>query len=219
MTGAMVEVDSISHRHRHRGGDVTALTDVSLTIDRGEHVAITGPSGSGKTTLLHLLGLLARPTAGSIRMLDRDCTALSGSEANRFRAAHIGFVFQLFHLVPYLDAIENVIAGRDRLDRDRARQLLDQLGLGERLRHRPGELSVGERQRVAIARALLPEPELILADEPTGNLDPAAEDEVSRALEDYHGAGGTVIVVTHSEPVAARAQRVVRLRDGHLDHE
>jgi len=205
----MIRFENVTKRH----GSVVALDETSFTVERGEHVAVVGASGSGKTTLLSLIGGLLRPSSGAIHVLDRAITDLGASELARLRAEHIGFVFQTFHLIPYLDVLNNVRAALTATD-ERARALLSELGLEDRLEHRPGQLSVGERQRVGLARALVSEPDLILADEPTGNLDPDSESEVCRILEDYHSRGGTVMVVTHSEPVAERAGRCIRLEAG-----
>ncbi len=206
---ALITIDHVRKAH----GAVVALDDVSVSIDRGEYVAIVGPSGSGKTTLLSLMGGLDRPTSGSVHAFDQPLSTLSTSAVTRIRARHMGFVFQLFHLIPYLSVLDNVRAV-PAATADRAQAVLTELGLADRLRHRPGQLSVGERQRVGLARALVSAPDVILADEPTGNLDPAAESEVSRVLDAYHAQGGTVVLVTHSDTMAARAGRTIRLEAG-----
>lgn len=205
---------------RYPDGDVQALRGVSLSIRSGESVAITGPSGCGKTTLLHLLGGLDRPSSGEVYFEE---TPLGQLDLNAFRARRLGFVFQSFHLLPTLSALENVQVPMfegpyPRTERaDRAASLLDQVGLGHRSRHRPSRLSVGERQRVAIARALANGPTLILADEPTGNLDSRAQGDVldllARLRAELHL---TLVVVTHSRDVAAAADREVKLKDGQL---
>ena len=204
----------------HPDGDVRALRGVSLAIRAGESVAITGPSGCGKTTLLQLLGGLDRPTAGEVYF---EGTPLARLDLNTFRARRLGFVFQSFHLLPTLSALENVQVPMfegpwTRLERaGRAAALLDEVGLAHRADHRPGRLSVGERQRVAIARALANGPSLILADEPTGNLDSRAQAEVLDLLARLRADRGlTLVVVTHSREVAAAADREVGLRDGQL---
>jgi putative ABC transport system ATP-binding protein len=201
-------------------GEVHALRGVSLAVARGESVAITGPSGCGKSTLLHLLGGLDRPTSGEVFFEE---TPLRSLDADSFRAHRVGFVFQSFHLLPTLSALENVQipmfeAPWPRGERvTRAEKLLDEVGLGHRRQHIPSRLSVGERQRVAIARALANEPTLLLADEPTGNLDSVAQSEVLDLLARLRRERSlTLIVVTHSPEVAASADRVVRLRDGRL---
>ena len=206
------------NRHFPRAG-VRALTDVSLRITRGQRVAVVGPSGSGKSTLLHLLSGLDRPTAGAVLFEGREVT--SRREWTAIRARRIGFVFQSFHLLPSLSARENVevpMVGSGRSERDtrrRAEELLDTVGLADRRRSRPGELSGGECQRVAIARSLANEPDLILADEPTGNLDRDSSAEVLSLLGRLHRERGlTLVVVTHSPDVASGSDRVVRLVKG-----
>jgi len=206
------------------GVPVEALRGVSLTVDEGEFVAIQGPSGSGKSTLLHLLGTLDTPTEGQLRLLDTDVRSLRGDALADFRREHIGFVFQMFYLIPEMTALENVMlpllpykrrAGFDV--EGRARQLLERVGLGERLNHLPGQLSGGEQQRVALARALINRPTLLLADEPTGNLDSRAGEEVLNLIAEMRKEYGlTVVLVTHDDEVAARAGRVIRLRDGRV---
>lgn len=203
----------------HPGG-VHALRDVHLEIQEGELVGVVGPSGSGKSTLLHVMGTLARPTAGRVRIAGHDVGSLDDRRLSALRAHHIGFVFQQFHLapgVPVLDAVADglLYAGvRIRERRRRAGDLLAGLGLGARLSHRPHQLSGGERQRVAIARAVIGAPALLLADEPTGNLDSAATLEVLRLFDELRNAGQTLVLVTHDERVAATADRLVSMRDG-----
>jgi len=204
------------------GTEVRALDGVDLSVERGEFVAVMGPSGSGKSTLLNLIGTLDEPTAGGV-MVDRvDVSTLQGNALADFRRAKIGFIFQLFNLVPILSAVENVmlplIPYRRQCKFDleaRARELLDGVGLAERANHLPSQLSGGEQQRVAIARALVNEPAIVLADEPTGNVDTRAGDEVMELLRRVCDEGGrTVVVVTHSPRVAAFADRVYFLKDG-----
>ena len=205
--------------------EVHALHQLDLQIDTGEYVAVMGPSGSGKSTLLNLLGLLDRPNAGTYRLEGRDVTTLSPEEQARVRSERIGFVFQSFHLVPRLTAAENIalpmvlagIAPAER--RKRVDQALDDYGLTNRARHRPNELSGGQRQRVAIARATIMQPAVILADEPTGNLDRATGEEVMRLLEELNRNGVTLIVVTHDSALGARAGRQLRMEDGELRHD
>ena len=202
--------------------EVHALHQLDLQIDSGEYVAVMGPSGSGKSTLLNLLGLLDHPNAGTYRLEGRDVTTLSLEEQARVRSERIGFVFQSFHLVPRLTAAENIalpmvlsgIAPAER--RKRVDQALQDYGLANRAGHRPNELSGGQRQRVAIARATIMQPAVILADEPTGNLDRATGEEVMRLLEELNGKGVTLIVVTHDAALGARAQRQLRMEDGEL---
>jgi ABC-type lipoprotein export system ATPase subunit len=199
---------------------VRALDGVSLTIERGDYVAIVGESGSGKSTLMQLLGGLDRPTSGTIAIDGARLDRASRDDLARIRARTIGFVFQGFNLIPSLDALDNVAlaaryARRDRgAARERARSLLAGLGLGGRLHHRPLELSGGQQQRVAIARALINEPALLLADEPTGELDSHTADAILDVFDALHAAGQTIVVVTHSPAVERRARRVVRLADG-----
>jgi len=204
-------------------GEVQALRGVSLDVERNEAVAIMGPSGCGKSTLLHLLGGLDRPTGGEIYFRG---TPLSRIDRDRYRAREIGFVFQSFHVLGTLSAVENVqvpmfetkLGRRQRVER--AEALIEQVGLTHRRNHRPMHLSVGERQRVAIARALANEPTLLLADEPTGNLDSRSQNEVLQLLDDLRQRQGlTLIIITHSPEVAAVAQRVIHMRDGRvLEH-
>ncbi len=216
----MLTLQDLTKTYRTRAGEVKALAGVSLQIDKGEFVAVCGPSGSGKTTLLLMIAAMLRPSSGTVRFEERDIYALTGPARARFRAETIGFVFQMFHLVPYLNVLENVLlaAGvvRRRQGRAEAVRLLQRLGLGHRLGHRPSELSAGEKQRTAIARALLNQPKLILADEPTGNLDPENARGVLGHLQDFQKAGGTVIVATHGPAAREFATQTIRLREGRL---
>jgi putative ABC transport system ATP-binding protein len=200
---------------------VHALRGVTFAVDRGEHVAIVGSSGSGKSTLLNLLGALDRPTSGHVRYDGRDVRELSDTELAQLRNEQIGFVFQSFHLLPRLTALDNVQLplvyrpGTRRDRRDRALAALEAVGLADRVDHRPSELSGGQQQRVAIARAMVTEPALLLADEPTGNLDSRTGEEIMRLLEQLHDEQGTaLVVITHESDVADRAQRRIELRDG-----
>jgi len=199
------------------------LRGVDVSISVGDFVALCGASGSGKTTLLHLLGGLDEPDQGSIHVGERDLVSMSKQAVARFRNWEIGFVFQAYHLLPELDALENValparMARRPAAEAEaRAKELLARVGLGQRMEHRPNELSGGEQQRVAIARALINEPRLVLADEPTGNLDSATGEEIISLLADLHKEEEmTLIVATHDEKVAAHAERVLRLADGRI---
>ena len=195
-----------------RFGSVTALAPFDLSVDVGQFIAIKGASGSGKTTLLLTLGGMLRPTEGTVFFDGGDLYAKSVPERADYRAQEVGFVFQMFHLVPYLGVEENVrLAARNGSLAQRPRELLEQFGLGHRLTHTPGELSAGERQRVALARALVNEPRLILADEPTGNLDPKNDQQVFEHLSEFHRGGGTVIVVTHGTTADEFADRIVNL--------
>jgi putative ABC transport system ATP-binding protein len=219
----MFDIHSLTKTYTRSRQNVNALKDVSLTIDKGSFVAVTGPSGSGKTTLLLSLGGLIKPSAGRVKYGDQDLYSLSPNDLAAFRNRTIGFVLQTFNLVPYLTAVENVMlpmlpSGQNGTDaRQRATELLDVLGLADRTDFLPRELSVGQQQRVAIARSLANGPEVILADEPTGNLDPSLANEIMSVLEGLQKSQGkTVILVTHSPEAAARAQTVLRLDDGRL---
>jgi putative ABC transport system ATP-binding protein len=217
----MITVTDLAKTYHTRGGRVEALAGIDLHIDAGEFVALCGPSGSGKTTLLMTVAAMLRPTSGSVRLGQRDIYEMNGRERAAFRAANIGFVFQMFHLVPYLTVIENVLIAAGAVGRKdqktRVEQLLEQLGMRQRVWHKPAELSAGEKQRTAIARALLNQPKLILADEPTGNLDPANARAVLEHLKGFQQSGGTVVVATHGPAAKEFATRTVYLRDGKLD--
>ncbi|MBB5783655.1 ABC transporter ATP-binding protein [Nonomuraea jabiensis] len=201
-------------------GDVHALRGVDLTIDRGDLLAIVGPSGSGKSTMLHMIGTLDRPTSGTVRVAGHDVATLSDRELSGLRSRTLGFVFQQFHLSPGVSALDNVADGLlytgtgRRARRERAAAALERVGLGHRLRHRPSQLSGGEQQRVAVARAVAGDPPLVLADEPTGNLDSRAGADVLAVLADLHEAGTTVAIITHDAEIAGWCSRQVRLRDG-----
>ncbi len=216
----MIRFDSVSKIYPTRAGEVRSLDGVNLEIRAGEFVALRGPSGCGKTTMLLAAGGMLRPTSGRITVGDESLYSLGPAERARFRARNIGFVFQMFHLVPYLDVLDNVLlaavpSGLAKAEAGkRALGILDRLGLGPRLSHRPADLSTGERQRAAIARALLNQPRLLLADEPTGNLDPANEREVFIHLREFHRAGGTVVIVTHGNTANDYADRVVSMESG-----
>jgi putative ABC transport system ATP-binding protein len=223
---ALIELDQITKSYNMPGGDVHALRGVTLTIDRGEFVSVVGSSGSGKTTLLYVLGLLTSPTHGAYSLSGRPVGGLSDQQLSSIRGTEVGFVFQSFHLVPQLAVIDNVMLaarycpGTDGAAlRRRAQGLVEQVGLGARIGHRPGELSGGEMQRVAIARALLTEPQLILADEPTGNLDESTGDQIFSLLQSLGERGCTVVLVTHDLALAGRTQRQIRLKDGEVFDE
>lgn len=217
----VISVKDVSKVHSGRRGEVRALDGLSLDVAQGEFVAVRGPSGSGKSTLLMAIGGMSRPTAGAVTVSGTDIYALGGTPRAAFRARTVGFVFQMFHLAPYLTVLENVCLPtslvRDTSGFDRARELLDRFGLSGRLHHRPAELSTGERQRTAIARALVNRPSLLLADEPTGNLDPDTGAEILGYLAEFNRSGGTVLLVTHEEWVEAYATRTVHVRAGRLD--
>lgn len=218
----MIELAQVHRVFQVGDQEVHALDGVDLTIAAGEYVSLMGPSGSGKSTLLNIIGLLDRPTAGTYRLNGRDTTTLSDEEQARARSENIGFVFQFFHLVPRLTAAENVelplvLAGRAPIDRrPMVESAIDQMGLTERAHHRPDQLSGGERQRVAIARATVMRPGVLLADEPTGNLDSTTGKEVVQIIEALHTAGMAVIVVTHDPQIGGRAERSLTMMDGRL---
>jgi putative ABC transport system ATP-binding protein len=205
------------------GGEVHGVTGLTLRIDPGEFVAVVGPSGSGKSTLLFAMGGLATPTAGHVFLGDTRVYDLGREERAALRRTEIGFVFQTFNLVPYLTCLDNValpalLAGRSRaVATEAAARILERLGMSARRRHRPGQLSVGERQRVGIGRALVNGPRVLLADEPTGNLDPETADQVIDLLRELNRDGQTIVMVTHDLRLADRAGRIVRLRAGEID--
>ncbi|HUU73340.1 MAG TPA: ABC transporter ATP-binding protein [Burkholderiales bacterium] len=219
----MISLTGIERTFRVGDQTVHALADVNLEIGAGEYVSIMGPSGSGKSTLLNIVGLLDQPSAGTYKLDGRDVTSLSDEEKAHVRRDKIGFVFQSFHLVPRLTALENVsvpmmlagIGANER--RQRAAASLEDYGLAERMDHRPDQLSGGQRQRVAMARATIMRPPVLLADEPTGNLDRASGHEVVSLLEQLNGSGVTLIVVTHDPDLGQRAQRQLHMVDGRID--
>ena len=221
-TQPMIELQNVSKRYALGRQVVPALEGVSLEIGRGEFVSIMGPSGSGKSTLLSLLGALDQPTEGSYLLEGVDIARLRDAELARIRNKHFGFVFQAYNLFPELSALENVLVPlsygqvpqRERLSRAQAR--LEQVGLGHRTRHFPGQLSGGEQQRVAIARALVMNPTLILADEPTGNLSQEMGDEILDLFQNLHAEGSALVIVTHDPRVGALAQRLIRIQDGRV---
>jgi putative ABC transport system ATP-binding protein len=217
---SMIEIENVHKRYQKDANTVHALADVSLAIDRGEFVAVLGPSGSGKSTLLNLVGLLDRPDEGVYRLDERDVSTFSADELAAYRNEKIGFVFQSFHLLPRTPAIENVelpLIYSDRSDlAGLAMKALDKVGLVDRASHLPSELSGGQQQRVAIARALVNEPDLILADEPTGNLDSKSGLEVLGILQELNADGVTVVLVTHDAELARMASRRVEIVDGRI---
>ena len=223
MSEPIIELRRLSKRFRQGDQEVRALDEVTLEVARGSFVSVMGPSGSGKSTLLHLIGGLDRPAGGEIAIAGRLLSGMSDDEVTIFRRRHIGFVFQFFNLLPTLSAEENVAlpllldGARGAEARARARAMLERVALGERRTHRPDQLSGGEMQRVAIARALVIEPLVLLADEPTGNLDSrSAEDILGLVQRSHDEAGQTVILVTHDERAAAHGDRLVTLRDGRI---
>jgi putative ABC transport system ATP-binding protein len=202
---------------------VRALDDLSLSVGRGDYLAVMGTSGSGKSTAMNILGCLDRPSTGTYRLNGMAVNDLNDDELAALRNRELGFVFQQFHLLPHMSALENVMlpmiyagVGADQRNL-RAREALDRVGLGERLNNRPNQLSGGQQQRVAIARAIINQPALLLADEPTGALDSRTTAEVLGILDELHGQGITVVIVTHEDDVAARAQRIVHFRDGRIE--
>jgi len=218
----IVELTRVGRRYRSGSLGVAALEDVDLSIGAGEYVAIVGPSGSGKSTLMNIVGCLDRPTSGTYRLSGQPVNELDDDGLAAVRSRRIGFVFQTYNLLPRTSALENVATpllyqGVRRGQRlERARAALERLGLADRLTHEPSQLSGGEQQRVAIARALVTEPQLVLADEPTGNLDSHAGAEVMAVLAGLHERGHTIVLITHDPDVAERASRQVHLRDGRL---
>ena len=216
----LISLETIEKTYEGNGRRVAAVEGVSLSVDAGEFVAVVGPGGCGKTTLLLVAGGLLRPDSGSVLVDDVDPYALSAEHRASFRAERIGFVFQQFHLIPYLSVIDNVLApalvtGADGAGA-RAQELVQRFGLQDRREHRPGQLSTGERQRVALARALLNNPRVILADEPTGNLDGENSEDVLQALKTFAKSGGSVLLVTHDPDAVAFADRTVTLENGRV---
>ena len=218
----MLVADHLSRSYSTNGLTVQALSDVSFQIGRGEYAAIVGPSGSGKSTLMHILGCLDSPTSGHYLLGGRDVSRLSAKELAKVRGEQIGFVFQGFQLIPRMTALENVtlpliLCGTPEKQRlTRAEELLVRVGLGDRLHHRPSQLSGGQQQRVAIARALSRDPAVLLADEPTGSLDPQSTKEVLALLDTLHQEGHTVLLITHDMSVAAQARRQLHIAEGRL---
>ena len=216
---AVIALDGVSREYVGRTGVVRALDSATFSIVAGEWVAVTGPSGSGKSTLVNLLGCLDRPTCGTLKIDGVDVAGMSAKELDRFRADKIGFVFQQFHLIPYLTAVENVMLAQyfhSMTDEAEAVAALDKVGMGERVAHLPSELSGGEQQRVCIARALINHPPILLADEPTGNLDQANQRIVADLLKGLHAAGHTIVMVTHDPEMAGLAQRKIALSHGRV---
>jgi putative ABC transport system ATP-binding protein len=221
----MIEIRDLVKLYEMGEIQVRALDGVSLDVDRGEFLAIMGPSGSGKSTLMNLIGCLDTPSAGTYRLNEQEVSRLDDDELARIRNKEIGFVFQTFNLLSRTSAIENVevplvYAGVPRHERHRrAKEMLEQVGLGDRMHHQPNELSGGQRQRVAVARALVNRPSILLADEPTGNLDSRTGEEIMQLFDELNRNGNTIVLVTHEEDIARHARKVVRLRDGKVVDE
>ncbi len=221
----VIRIRELSREYRMGEERILALRSVTLDVRRNEYVAIMGPSGSGKSTMMNVLGCLDTPTGGEYWLNGQEVSRLTDDELARVRNREIGFVFQTFNLLPRATALHNVelplvyAGARARERRERAVAALERVGLANRLEHRPNELSGGQRQRVAIARALVNDPSILLADEPTGNLDSATSEEIMRVFGDLHAGGQTVIMVTHEPDIAAHAERVVVLRDGRVESD
>jgi putative ABC transport system ATP-binding protein len=221
----LIEIRDLHKVYRLGSEQVNALQGVDLDVSEGEYVALSGPSGSGKSTLMHLIGCLDTPTSGRYRLAGQDVSDLGDAELAAIRNRQIGFVFQTFNLLPRASALHNVempliyggLRGRER--KKRAREALERVGLGDRSHHKPNELSGGQRQRVAIARALVVNPSILLADEPTGNLDTATGESIMELFEELHRDGQTIILVTHEHDIAKRARRHIVLRDGKLESD
>ena len=219
----MISTSQLVRTFQVGDSEVHALDHVDLSIDEGDFVAVMGPSGSGKSTLMNILGCLDTPDAGEYRLLGQEIGTLDDEALSRIRNEHIGFVFQSFHLLPRMTALENTLLPfryneRDSGDtRERGEAMLSQLGLADRMDHRPNQLSGGQRQRVAIARALVQSPPLLLADEPTGNLDSRTSDEIMKLFTELNGGGQTILMVTHEDEIARYARRVIHMRDGKIE--
>lgn len=225
MDTAVIHIEDLKKHYEVGTQVVKALNGVSLSIEKGEYVAIMGPSGSGKSTLMNLIGALDTPTSGRYILNGTDVSHMSDDQLAEIRNREIGFVFQTFNLLPRYSALDNVVlpliyAGVKKEERyDKGRLALENVGLAERMTHKPNELSGGQRQRVAVARALVNKPSLILADEPTGNLDSKTSVDIMRLFEEIHNAGNTIVLVTHEEDIAQHAKRIIRLRDGVVESD
>ncbi len=222
---SMIRTTNLCRRFHVGDTWVHALDHVDLTIDEGDFVAVMGPSGSGKSTLMNILGCLDTPDEGHYSLLNQEVAELDDTALSAMRNRHIGFVFQSFHLLPRMTALENVLLPlrfselSQAAARGRAIELMHRLGLEDRMEHRPNQLSGGQRQRVAIARSLINQPPLLLADEPTGNLDSVTSADIMRLFEELNSDGQTLLMVTHEEEIAAHAKRLIRMRDGRIEHD
>jgi putative ABC transport system ATP-binding protein len=223
MNEYVIQCENLARHYRVGTQTIKALRSVSMDVKRGEYMAIMGPSGSGKSTLMNIIGCLDSPTKGTYILNGTDVSGMSDDELAETRNKEIGFVFQTFNLMPRYSALENVMlpmvyAGYKKNERKaRAEEVLQSVDLADRIMHKPNELSGGQRQRVAVARALVNSPSIILADEPTGNLDTKTSNDIMKLFGDIHKAGNTVIIVTHEEEIAAHAKRIIRLRDGNIE--
>lgn len=216
----MIQLSNINKIYRSFPKQVTALKNIDLYINRGKFIVIRGPSGSGKTTLLLTIGTMLHPSSGFVKIENTDIYRFNELERTKFRATNIGFVFQEFYLIPYLNVLENIMLsaglGKDGTKQHKAEELTDKLGLTDRMLHKPSELSAGEQQRIALARALIHQPKIILADEPTGNLDPENSSIVINILNNFHQSGGTVIIATHGKDADLYADRIFSLNKGEI---
>ena len=225
MSKALLELKGISKKYVIGTEKVNALRKIDLSISKGEYVALMGPSGSGKSTLMNIIGCLDTPSEGTYFLNEKGVSQMTENELAEIRNKEIGFIFQTFNLVPRSNALDNVAlplvyAGFSKSDRNvRATKVLNDVGLGDRMNHKPNELSGGQRQRVAVARALVNNPSIILADEPTGNLDSKTSEEIMVLFEEIHQNGNTIIVVTHEENIARHAHRIVRIKDGLIESD
>lgn len=214
----MIKLEGVNKKFLSKDGQINALSDIDIEIEKGEFVIIRGPSGCGKTTLLMTMAGILSPTSGSVKVDENNLYTSGIAKRNKIRAQYFGFVFQMFHLVPYLNVVENVIlagpAADNKPDKARAKEILEKLGLSERICHTPPQLSSGEKQRVALARALFNSPPVLIADEPTGNLDTENAAIVHEHLSKYHQHGGTVVLVTHDSNVDLQADREIRMEKG-----
>lgn len=224
---SLISVHNLCRTFQVGDMEVHALDHVTLEISQGDFVAVMGPSGSGKSTLMNILGCLDTPTSGSYRLLNQEVSDMEDGILSNIRNRYIGFVFQSFHLLPRLTALENVLLptryrkedGDVRIEHDRVREIMERLGIADRMRHHPNQLSGGQRQRVAIARALVTKPSLLLADEPTGNLDSKTSEGIMTLFDELNADNQTILIVTHEDEVARHAKRVVHMRDGRIEQQ